>query len=905
MSIRRQASRDCPTTSISQPQAATSISVSSEVGPLNQSTYMGSSYRVRLGGIRAITQLDVLYSGSTPQSIAVSKPWTQVDTNCNEGNCSDVGVRIAYADISRASEKSLKALAITDIVVVTGDEIPLASYIKISKNLNEGVPGDFVKPLYLCYQTSPLGGFVCESGPSHSAFGGCLFESRHAKDLQSVCSLDQLRVNASMLVAAARVRADATYMNSYFQQREPGMRSRLQGGLDRARSYENKHMQQEALQHIPVDLLHQRARANASPMPAYQDELVMQLLHWFKREFFSWMNQPKCGVCQNEKTQLVRNEGASTPEEKAGHASRVEVYQCSACRGYTRFPRYNDPVKLLETRTGRCGEWANCFTLCCRAMGFEARYVLDVTDHVWSEVYSDHFKRWLHCDSCEDQLDCPLTYEVGWGKKLSYIFSFSHEEVVDTARRYTQNWEDMLSRRQDVSEKWLQTTIDTLNVKMWSMIPQERLAVLQARRKVETDELKCGRTVSAKEVQGRVSGSEEWKSQRQEDGTTSSIESKSSEVVGSSEQAKSLSIIEVSQQLCKNLLMGCENQLCPNFYCNHALKNDSTSTNPTDRAAESIQRVTSLNAAGLSVEGLASLLCPLQPNDIRAYILSQKPLTYLTLQDSSNSSSNLLADCSGHENHSTNESHCALRKPFQIPNLSDKSRSYGIQLAPSQYLPLHMKTLPESFVLSFLMRMDKDSSTSLVPCEKIILTVQVDADISVSFQSTVSEEKIICDVKCGEKNARSSMSTSLVSFGLYSHIAVAQNSKEVTVFVNAVEVVRMDIISGHIEPTSISGAQICLYGPLITDSKSMPSVCVAMSHVAILPLNGNDDLISFSHHMKTHFIRARPLAAYDTDGACKDELCEDKMANLQSGYRVAKVLSMHLSSIARLEIGIC
>ena len=180
------------------------------------------------------------------------------------------------------------------------------------------------------------------------------------------------------------------------------------------------------------------------------------MLKWFKFDFFTWCDRPKCTKC-NSNDQVVGNgSGDPTPAERSdGHAGSVELYQCNRCHIPLRFPRYNHPMKLMETRTGRCGEWANAFTALCRALGHEARFVLDWTDHVWTECYINSTQKWTHLDSCENAFDTPLIYEGGWGKKLSYIIAFSKDEVVDVSRRYVLNKMMNRMRRTLVPESWL------------------------------------------------------------------------------------------------------------------------------------------------------------------------------------------------------------------------------------------------------------------------------------------------------------------------------------------------------------------------------------------------------------------------------------------------------------------
>lgn len=135
------------------------------------------------------------------------------------------------------------------------------------------------------------------------------------------------------------------------------------------------------------------------------------------------------------------------------------MHRCQTCSQFTPFYRYTNLEILLETREGRCGEWASVFTLFCRSLGWDTRYVHDQTDHVWTEVYSIAQKRWLHCDPCENICDNPLMYEFGWGKKLSYIFAFSHEEIQDVTWRYTADHKKILENRKLCGETELVLTI--------------------------------------------------------------------------------------------------------------------------------------------------------------------------------------------------------------------------------------------------------------------------------------------------------------------------------------------------------------------------------------------------------------------------------------------------------------
>ena len=199
-----------------------------------------------------------------------------------------------------------------------------------------------------------------------------------------------------------------------------------------------------------------------------------------------------------------------------------------------RFPRCNNPIILLETKTGLCSEWSNLFGAILYTVGFKVRLINNFEDHVWNEFYNEEEQRWIHLDSCEEAYDTPLVYEQGWGRNMTFILGLSDDGLVEVTPRYVKDWKIIKERRSEKNEIKLKNILENFNKRIMMNINEKEKINIENRRKNEikmfeekikkdlgenldnSDDNNNINNIKDEEKIGRQSGSLEWRKNRGE-----------------------------------------------------------------------------------------------------------------------------------------------------------------------------------------------------------------------------------------------------------------------------------------------------------------------------------------------------------------------------------------------------
>ncbi|HEX2305715.1 MAG TPA: transglutaminase domain-containing protein [Nitrososphaeraceae archaeon] len=173
------------------------------------------------------------------------------------------------------------------------------------------------------------------------------------------------------------------------------------------------------------------------------DQSLKPLLHWFKNDFMKWMpKELECTRCNDRpmRVQLI--------DENSTTLRKTEIHMCDACGSKQIFPRYDEILRIAETRIGRCTEWSLLFGGIVNSLSIQTRIVHDYLDHCWNEALINN--KWVHIDSTLDypiSFNHPYYYEQNWGKKYEYVLAFSANSLEDVTTRYTQQWLMVQKRR--------------------------------------------------------------------------------------------------------------------------------------------------------------------------------------------------------------------------------------------------------------------------------------------------------------------------------------------------------------------------------------------------------------------------------------------------------------------------
>jgi hypothetical protein len=102
-------------------------------------------------------------------------------------------------------------------------------------------------------------------------------------------------------------------------------------------------------------------------------------------------------------------------------------------------------------------------TECFRAWGHQARWIVDWSDHVWTEDLLND-SQWIHLDPCEAAVDKPLLYQ-NWGKQQTYIIGFyapnkhRYPIIEDLTSKYTSDDKDVIEQRREEAPEEFEASV--------------------------------------------------------------------------------------------------------------------------------------------------------------------------------------------------------------------------------------------------------------------------------------------------------------------------------------------------------------------------------------------------------------------------------------------------------------
>ncbi|KAJ8452478.1 hypothetical protein Cgig2_000067 [Carnegiea gigantea] len=127
--------------------------------------------------------------------------------------------------------------------------------------------------------------------------------------------------------------------------------------------------------------------------------------------------------------------------------------------------------------------------------------ILDLTDHVWTECFSDHLG--------------------SWKKHLNYVIAIAKDGVYDVTKRYTRKWHEVLARRTITTESKLSSFLENLTKQCRRDFRPELISMLEERDRNEIEAFE--RNLHSKDdgavsLPGRLSGDKQWRISRSEYG---------------------------------------------------------------------------------------------------------------------------------------------------------------------------------------------------------------------------------------------------------------------------------------------------------------------------------------------------------------------------------------------------